>query len=107
MSDKTDKLPNLRSYRKLRFSMYNQVMKESKDIQNACQRKTVFDKWSDLCMYDMTKIEMWYLTSCLQIFFHDKKVEIVKLIQVCNTHILSTKLILLYSHTWNINMKNY
>ena len=65
--------------------MYNQVMKESKDIQSACQRKTVFDKWSDLCMYDMTKIEMWHLTNCLQNFFHDKKVEIVKLIQVCNT----------------------
>ena len=62
----------LRTYRKLRFSMYLQVMKDAKAANNNKDNlQKVFDKWSGLCLEDMSGIEYEYISDSVKHFVSD------------------------------------
>ena len=62
----------LRTYRKLRFSMYLQVMKDAKAANNnKYNLKKVFQKWSGLCQHDMSPIEHKYISDSVKYFVSD------------------------------------
>ena len=62
----------LRTYRKLRFSMYLQVMKDAKAANNnKFNLQKVFDKWSGLCLEDMSGIEYEYISDSVKHFVSD------------------------------------
>ena len=62
----------LRTYRKLRFSMYLQVMKDAKAANNNKENlQQVFDTWSGLCERDMSEIEHKYISDSVEHFVTD------------------------------------
>ena len=59
------------TYRKLRFNMYLEVMKDANAaLDNKENLKPVFKKWSGLCSEDMTRIEKDYIEKCVKNFIN-------------------------------------
>ena len=74
MSETSAKLPQFRTYRKLRFSMFHDVMLETRAANNdPVKIGEVFDQWKGLCDYDLMDVEKAYILRKLKDFLHHPK----------------------------------